>query len=100
MSLTLQQHDSTCLLQLDGRITIASAIELKQLLVEWLASGKDLDLNLSGAEEIDITTMQLLWTAAREATRAGVSMTVRASEAASNAVRSAGFSEIPGFPVA
>jgi len=96
MPVTLQRHDSGWLIGLEGRITIASAAELKQLLLEWLAAEKDLELDLAGVEEIDITIMQLLWAAGREAARTGARVVSRLSNAAIVAARDAGFA---GFPV-
>jgi anti-anti-sigma regulatory factor len=98
MPVTLQRHDSHWLIRLEGQVTIASAAELKTLLLEWLAAEKDLELDLADAEEIDITIMQLLWAAAREAARTGAGFVARASTAAILAMRDAGFAQIPGFP--
>jgi anti-anti-sigma regulatory factor len=60
----------------EGEINIASAAELKKLLLEALASGKDLRLDLGGATEVDVTTLQLFWAAEREARRLGVGFTL------------------------
>jgi anti-anti-sigma regulatory factor len=98
MPVTLQRHESHCLIRLEGQVTIASAAELKTLLLEWLAAGKDLELDLEGAEEIDITIMQLLWAAEREAARTGVGVVARASSAATIAVRDAGFASATRVP--
>ena len=99
MPLTIQREESRWLIRIEGQITLASAGELKELLVEWLAARKDLELDLRLVEEIDITTMQLLTAAAREAGRMGVAVGACASAAAAAAVRDAGFAQIPGFPV-
>lgn len=99
MKVALEQHEQNCLIRLEGQVTLASAVELKALLLEWLASGKSLELDLAGAEEIDITTLQLLNVAVRDAGRSGVGILVRASHAVEAAVRNAGFDQIPGFPV-
>ncbi|MGA3023498.1 MAG: STAS domain-containing protein [Bryobacteraceae bacterium] len=95
MPIALQRHESHWLIGLEGRIAIESAAELKQLLLEWLAAGKDLELDLQGAEEIDITIMQLLWAAGREAARTGAGIVGRASNASILAVRDAGFAQMP-----
>ena len=71
-------------------MNIASATELKQLLLEWLATGKNLDLDLEAVEEIDITIMQLLWSAGQEAARRGIGFGGRTSRAAAFAMRDAG----------
>jgi len=98
MPVTLQRDESRWLISLEGQVTLASAAELRSLLLEWLATGKDVELDLQRAEEIDIAIMQLLWAAAREAARTGVKIVGRASSAAAIAVRDAGFAPIPGFP--
>lgn len=100
MSLTLQRDEPRWLIRLEGQITIASAAELKTMLLEWLSAGKDLDLDLEGVEEIDIPIMQLIWTATREAARNGAGVVSRTSRAVIGAVQDAGFPELPGLPSA
>jgi anti-anti-sigma regulatory factor len=99
MPVALQRYESHCAIRLEGQITLSSAAELKELLLEWLAAGKDLQLDLEGVEEIDIAILQLLSVAAREAAGAGVKITGRASGAALVAARDSGFAQIPDFPV-
>ena len=99
MAVTLQRHESHCLIRLEGPVTVTSAAELKELLLEWLGSGKNLEFDLEQAEEIDITIQQLLWAAAREAARTGARIATHASGAAVAAVRDSGFAQLPGFPV-
>jgi len=98
MPVTLQKHESHWLIRLEGQVTLTSAAELKSLLLEWLTTGKDLEVDLQSAEEIDIAILQLLWAAAREAARTGVNIVGRASSAAAITVRDAGFAPLPGFP--
>jgi len=95
MPVTLQRQESTWLIRLEGRITLTSAAELKELLLEWLSAGKSLELDLEPAEEIDITIMQLVWAAART----GGKILIRRSSAAALAIRDAGFDRLPGFPI-
>ena len=45
MAITLEQHESRWLIRLEGQVTLSSGAELKGLLLEWLASGKNLELN-------------------------------------------------------
>jgi len=70
---------------------VASALELKKLLLEGVASGEDLELDLESIEEIDVTVLQLLWAARREAGRTGTKFVIRSSDAAAGAIREAGF---------
>jgi anti-anti-sigma regulatory factor len=99
MPVTLQRQESTWLIRLEGRVTLTSAAELKEVLLEWLSAGKNLELDLEPAEEIDITIMQLLWAAGREAARTGVKILIHRSSAVAMAIRDAGFDQLPGFPV-
>lgn len=92
----MERHDGHPLIRLEGECTLTSAAELKSLLLEGLAAGGDLRLDLEGAEEIDITIMQLLWAAGREARRAGSAIAIAVSEAAGRAAREAGFPQFPG----
>ena len=87
------------MIRLEGEFTVTSAAELRNLLLEGLASGNDLRLDLERIDEIDITLMQLLWAAGREANRTGATMAIRVSDAAAMAARKAGFERFPGMPV-
>jgi ABC-type transporter Mla MlaB component len=95
----LEQHESQWLIRLEGQVTLASAAELKKLLLECLPAGKGLKLDLDRADEIDITVLQLLWAVAREAKGAGAGIECHASSAAAATVCDSGFAQIPGFPV-
>ena len=97
MSVTMERNDSHLLIRLEGAVNLTSAAELKALLLEGLASGGELRLDLERADEIDITVMQLLWAAGREAARAGSKVEVCLSEAAGIATRGAGFNAFPGL---
>jgi chemotaxis protein CheD len=87
LSVTEEQHATHLLIRLEGEVNFTSAQELKRLLLEGLASGRALQLDLERAGEIDVTVMQLLWAAEREAARAGLGMVSRVSEAAAAAAR-------------
>jgi anti-anti-sigma regulatory factor len=99
MIVKLLQQDTGWQLRLEGHITVASAAELKGLLLQWLADGKDLELDLEHVDEFDITAMQMIYAAAREATRKGARIVGRASSAVTTAVRDSGFDRMPGFPI-
>lgn len=87
------------MIRMGGQVTISSAEELKALLLEWLAAGKRLELDLDAVEEIDVTIMQLLWTASREAAQTGLEIVSHASSAALDAAHISGFDQMPGFPI-
>ena len=99
MAVTTEQQDSQSVIRLAGELTLTSAAELKNLLLQGLASGNDLRLDLEQAEAIDITVMQLLWAAGREADRAGARIAIRLSDAAAMAARDAGFERFPGLTI-
>jgi anti-anti-sigma factor len=95
----MEQQESQPVIRLAGELTLTSAAELKNLLLQGLASGNDLRLDLEQAEAIDITSMQLLWAAGREADRKGASLAIQMSDAAATAARDAGFERFPGLKV-
>ena len=99
MPVTMEQQESRSVIRLAGELTLTSAAELKNLLLQGLASGNDLRLDLEQAEAIDITLMQLLWAAGREADRKGAGLAIQMSDAAATAARDAGFERFPGLTV-
>jgi anti-anti-sigma regulatory factor len=60
MPLTVERNETRWLIRLAGEFNLSAASELKSLLLEALASTKELQLDLSAAEQIDITLLQLL----------------------------------------
>lgn len=71
MPLSLDQSNSPSLIGLEGEINIRCAAELKELLLQALAREGALHVDLSAATEVDITALQLLWAAQREALQSG-----------------------------
>ena len=71
MSIIFSEDASENTLLLAGPIGIESAAELKDLLVQGLASGKPLRVTLADATDLAVTSMQLLWAVARDAKAAG-----------------------------
>lgn len=90
MPASVVQDDARFLIRLEGEIGVSDAAELKNLLLEGLASGRKVHLDLEQAKEIDVTFMQLWQAALREAGRAGQQIEMRLSEAAQVALRRAG----------
>lgn len=72
MSIAANQTSDFTLLQLDGVIDIGCAAELKTLLQGALDSGRGIRLSLGPIGDLDVTALQLLWAAQREARRAGL----------------------------
>jgi anti-anti-sigma regulatory factor len=82
---------------LEGEIDITVAAELKKLLLQAMASGTDLRVDLDTATGLDVTALQLLWAAQREAGDSGVEITLagQVPENISVAVADAGFEKFP-----
>jgi len=98
MAVTLDQSGEQCLVRLEGEINIASAAELKKLLLEALASGKALSVELEAATGLDVTGLQLLWAAEREARGSGVQFGLkgRVPEEIAATACDAGIEKLPG----
>lgn len=99
MPVTIERRESHSLIRLEGDFTVTSATELKQVLLEGIAAGLDLHLDLEQAGNFDITVMQLLWAAGRDAARAGIKLVIPVTEAAAALAREAGFDLFPGLAV-
>jgi anti-anti-sigma regulatory factor len=59
-------------LRVEGNLDIECAGELKRLLIEAVALGKPLRLDLAQVGELDVTAIQLLWAGKCFAEKAGV----------------------------
>ena len=101
MPIVFDQSDALCLIRLEGEVDIAGAAEVKKLLLQALASEKEVRVELERTTGVDVTALQLLYAAEREAERSGVTVTVvgHVPEAISVAVRDAGFERFP-IPIA
>jgi anti-anti-sigma regulatory factor len=94
--LTVAHTETHWLLHWEGDFDMTSLAELKEALLEGLASGKALQLDLARAGAIDIAFLQLLWAAECAAARAGCGFVSRVSETAAAVARGAGFERFPG----
>lgn len=96
MAVTLKQSKKLSKIRLQGAVDIASAAELKQLLIAALGSGKEVHVDLMGAADLDVTAMQLLWAARREAqsSDAGFKLFGEVPEPIRLALRDAGLEEL------
>ena len=99
MQVTLEKHELGWRIRMDGNVTVSSAQELKEMLLEWLAARMRLELDLDSAEEIDVTILQLLWAASREAAHAGIEIAIHASPAVLAAVHESGFDQMSGLGI-
>ena len=95
--MTILQDEMLYAMRLEGAIDITCATELKKLLLEALASGKDVQMDLERVTDLDVTALQLFWAAGREAERAGTALAVsgKVPEPVSAAAREAGFERFP-----
>lgn len=97
MSITFDDSATGGVLRLKGEIDVTGAAELKRVLIEAISSGKEVQLDLAQASDLDVTAVQLLWAARREAERAGASFGV-AGDVPGNIGRAlceAGFENFP-----
>jgi anti-anti-sigma factor len=79
MSIALSQTEkdgSRTQIALGSSIDIGSAAELKTALLSAIASGKQIQIVAEDVSDFDVTALQLLWAAHREAQRAGLKFTV------------------------
>lgn len=97
MPVTFDRSAEPGVVRLEGALDIADAAELKQALLEALASQQQSRISLESATGIDITTVQLLWAAERERTASGAALVLEGPvpEALSAMVREAGFDRFP-----
>lgn len=72
MGVAVEQGDLKNLIRLDGSVDISCAAELKTALVEALGCDKDVNVSLEAASYLDVTAVQLLSAADREARNRGV----------------------------
>jgi len=95
MGIVLEQSDNASVLRLTGAIDISCAAELKTVLLQALSSGGDIRIEVDEANELDVTAVQLLWAAEREAARAGVAFALagQMQEQALSGLRLTGFEE-------
>jgi hypothetical protein len=72
MGITLDESELQAEICLEGAVDISSAAELKAILLRALNCGKKMRVSLEGATDLDVTAVQLLWAAEREAIKSGV----------------------------
>jgi len=96
MPVALEQSEALSVISLEGLIDIACAAELKQMLLQALESKAEVCVSMENATDLDVTAMQLLWAAAREAKVSGVdlSLTGPLPEGISIAIANAGFEHL------
>ncbi len=97
MPVTMEIDEALCTVRLDGVLDLTSAPELKLILVQALLSGKDLQVELADTAEFDITALQLLWVAARDAKGSGTRCELHGDvpEKLATTVKNAGLASFP-----
>ena len=93
MSLASNQEDVSTVIRLDGAIDISGAADLKTALLEALQPGRTIELGLDCVSGMDVTAVQLLWAAQREAKALGANFRFigQVPEAVSAYLAEAGF---------
>ena len=76
MSLALSQEAEGTMIRLDGLLDITTAGALKAELLEAIKAGSAISVAVDTATDLDVTAVQLLWAANREAKRAGIKFAV------------------------
>jgi MFS superfamily sulfate permease-like transporter len=97
LPVSTEYREDRSIVRFEGEILVTSIAEIRRLLLEELASGRDLLLDLKHAEEIDLSFMQLLWATGSEAERGGIKVGIRLSETVAATAREAGFERFPGL---
>lgn len=73
---TLEREENRSTIRLEGDVGIASAAELKELLVQVLGADKRVRVSLQSVTDLDVTAVGLLWAARREAKAAQVAFAI------------------------
>ena len=76
MPVTLEQDPALSLIRLEGAIDIGCAVELKSLLLQALDSGSEVRVSLEAVADLDVTAVELLWAAGRQAKAKGVNFSL------------------------
>ena len=76
MRVALSQEAEATMIRLDGAIDITTAGDLKAALLEAIEAGSAISVVVDTATDLDVTAVQLLWAANREAKRAGIKFAV------------------------
>lgn len=95
----VEHSDEMCRICLEGEVTIAGAGEMKQILLDALASSKSLRIELDRVSELDVTAVQMLYALKRDATAAGVQFSLGGllPEAISASLASSGLAKLLSY---
>ena len=97
MAIRLEHLEEANAILLDGSIDISVAADLKKNLLDAIKESRPVQLVLSPSTELDITAVQLLWAAEREARSLNLSFTLKGSvpDSVVSALKEAGFEKFP-----
>jgi anti-anti-sigma regulatory factor len=97
LPIMLEQCEESNVIRLEGVIDIALAAELKTALLESFKSPKPLRVALNEDADLDVTAIQLLWAAEREAKALNVGFTLDGCvpDAVSTILKESGFERFP-----
>jgi anti-anti-sigma regulatory factor len=89
-----KQDKNQTLLSMEGDLTIARAVEFRDLLLDSLQKSDSIEIDLATAESVDLSFLQLLCSAHRTAVRDGkeLAITGKPGSAFLRARQQAGFS--------
>ncbi|MEO5345232.1 MAG: STAS domain-containing protein [Magnetococcus sp. YQC-9] len=95
---SLDSARSVGTLSLTGDLTIRNAAELKEAVANAMDQSKQLEVNLSEVERLDLTTLQILCAAHRALLKRGKSLSISGSipTLIRETVQQAGFQECAG----
>lgn len=93
MPVTFDRAAQPAVIRLAGKIDIAVASELKDLLLAALGLASEVHISLEQASSLDVTAVQLLWAAERQARASGGAVLLEGAvpEGLSVALKEAGF---------
>jgi anti-anti-sigma factor len=99
LQISIEDGGTACIMRLEGDIEVKGSEELKKSLLQAISSSGQLQVDLSQATEVDLTALQLFWSAVREAEKLGVSLAFAgASSSLLCALRDAGFDDFLTAP--
>jgi len=92
LPVSMEQDGALSRIRLQGAVDIGCAQELKGLLVEALKVGSEVRVMLAEATDLDVTAVELLWAARRDArvSSVGFAFEGQASEPVTTALSDAG----------
>ena len=102
MGVTLEQGEESSVIRLVGAIDINAAAELKKALLDALGAGQRVSVALDLATDLDVTAVQLLWAARRDAGVLGVEFALagRLPGPVASALLQAGFEDLEAMMAA